>query len=85
MFAALTLPALISLVALGLGILRWLWTTFFSKSAKVEAAHEYLVRKKAQLEAERDRLRATTDRIAKEPPKTGEDLVKDLNDKFPRP
>ncbi|HJR01817.1 MAG TPA: hypothetical protein VKA83_09310 [Methylomirabilota bacterium] len=78
----LSIPLLIALVSFALGIVRFVWTTFFSKNAKVEAAHEYLVRKKAQLEAERDRLRAALDRIQKEPKKTGQDLEDDLNQKW---
>jgi len=79
---ALSLPVLIALVSFGLGIVRFIWTTFFSKNARVEAAHDWLVQKRTELKAERDRLKATYDRIKKEPPSTGQDVVDKLNSQF---
>lgn len=79
---ALSLPVLIALASFAIGILRWIYTTFFSKNAKADAMLAWAERQKARLVAERDRLRAAEKRIDAEPPKQGQDLVDDLNQKF---
>ncbi len=79
---ALSLPVIIALISLVLGIARWVFTTFFSKNAKADAILAKVERGKARLEAERDRLRAANKRIDSEPPKTGQDLIDKLNDEF---
>jgi cell division protein FtsB len=79
---ALSLPVLIALASFAIGILRWIYTTFFSKNAKADAMLAWAERQKARLVAERDRLRAAIKRIDAEPPKQGQDLIDDLNRKF---
>ena len=78
---ALRLPVLIALASFAIGIGRWIFTTFFSKNAKVDAILAWSERKKAQLVAERDRLRAANTRIDQEPQKSGQELIDDLNKK----
>lgn len=78
----LTIPVLIALFSLFIGIVRWVYTTFFSKNAKADAILAWAERSKERLKAERDRLRAANKRIDAEPPKTGQDLVDKLNQEF---
>jgi hypothetical protein len=79
---ALSLPVIIGLISIFLGVVRWVYGTFFSKNAKVDAIIAKAERGKARLKAERDRLRAANTRIDAEPPKTGQDLVDKLNQEF---
>lgn len=79
---ALSLPVIIAILSLFIGIVRWVYTTFFSKNAKADAILAWAERSKARAEAERDRLRAANSRIDAEPPKTGQDLVDKLNQEF---
>lgn len=79
---ALSLPVIIAILSLFIGIVRWVYTTFFSKNAKADAILAWAERSRARAEAERDRLRAANSRIDAEPPKTGQDLVDKLNQEF---
>lgn len=78
----LTIPVIIALISLFIGVVRWIYTTFFSKNAKADAILAWAERSRERLKAERDRLRAANSRIDAEPPKTGQDLVDKLNQEF---
>lgn len=80
----LTIPILLGLFTAALGVVRLLFTMFFSASAKWQRMHDWLVAKQAQYKAEWDRLRASYHRIDAEPKKTGQVLIDALNDKFNR-
>ena len=81
----LTLPILLTVIGIALSAGRFIYTTFFSRSAKAEKVLLWLERQKAAYEMERERYQVTRDRIKKEPPKTGEDLRKSLEDKWNKP
>lgn len=74
--SALTILAI--LLRLGNGI----WERFFSPSATLKRWEEWAIQRKTRTEDERARLKAEEERIDKEPPKTGQDLVDELNKKF---
>ena len=74
---AALLPLLTGLVA----IVKWI-AAYFSDSSTLRRLQLYLERQKARVEVERERLGATYERIDREVPKTGADVVEDLNRKF---
>jgi hypothetical protein len=84
--AWLSIPLLITVFSVLAGIIRWIYTAFFSKNAKAEALLAWAERKKAEYKVERERLQASYDRIKKEPRQTDETkLVEDLNKKWNKP
>lgn len=84
MFGAawLTVPILLTLVSIALGVVRLGYTLFFSDSAKWQTMHDWLTERRALYKAEWDRLRSSYTRIDKEPPAEGQDLVDQLNKQF---
>jgi type II secretory pathway component PulM len=64
-----------------ISLMQFLYVTFWSPSAKLQKIQEWIAARLAVLKAEKDRQKATEDRIDKEPPKTGQDLIDDLNKK----
>lgn len=70
------------LAASGLiGLIQFLYNTFWSPTVKLQKIQAWIAGRQAALKAEEDRLKATEDRIDKETPKTGQDLIDDLNKK----
>ena len=74
---AALLPILTGLIA----IVKWV-AAYFSDSAVLRRLQLSLERQKARVEVERERLKATYDRIDREPPKSGQALEDDLRKKF---
>lgn len=75
-----------TLLGLLLSGARIVYEIFFSPSAKLARWEKWAAEGKAAARAEKDRLRATEDRIDKEPPKSGQDLIDELNKKSgPKP
>ena len=62
-------------------LVKWL-ASYFSDGSKLRRLELYLERQKARLEVERERLKATYERIEREPPKPPAEVVEDLNEKF---
>lgn len=65
------------------GLVSKLYTLFWSPSARLQRIQLSLATRIQAMKDEKARLKATEDRIDKEPQKTGQDLIDDLNKKFP--
>ena len=78
--AWLTIPVLLGLISAFIGLVRFIYTTFFSKNARAEAILKWSQEKQIRLEAERDRLRAANERIDADPPPPPGELGETLTD-----
>lgn len=75
----------LALLSLGLGVLRfiaWGVNAVWGKEARLEAAMKSLAEKRAAARLAREQLKGRTTEIDQAPAKTGDDLVKGLNDAF---
>jgi len=75
------LAALIPLLTGLAALVKWV-AGYFSDTAKLNRLQLYLERQQARAQVERERLLATYGRIDREPPKTPEATIEDLNEKF---
>ncbi len=64
-----------------LSLVRAVYEQFFSASARLRKWELWAAEGKARAASERDRQKATEDRIDKEPLKSGQELIDDLNRK----
>jgi hypothetical protein len=80
MTVALLLPLITGLSAL----VRWV-AVYFGDSATLHRLELAQERQRAKTQVERERLLATYARIAREPVKSDEELLRSLREKFTRP
>lgn len=66
-----------------IALFKFFYEKFWSPSAKLQRVQDWILTRQAILKAEKDRQKDTEAKIDARPPKTGDDLIDDLNKKFP--